>query len=278
MSGIVILTGATGFVGRQVLRALATTGAKVRVIVRKGREWEVERSDALESIVSTEDLFAEDVSWWVEVLRDSETIIHCAWYAEPGKYLRSTQNLSCLIGTLQMAKGAILAGMKRFVGIGTCFEYDLTNGFVSIDTPLMPLTPYAGAKVAAFLGLTHILPAQGLEFSWCRLFYLHGEGEDGRRLIPYLRANLADGMPVKIVSGEHIRDFLDVRDAGQIITKIALSRSLGPVNVCSGIPITIRQIAEKIADEYGRRDLIEFGTPPTHAFNPPCVVGVATPL
>ena len=164
--------------------------------------------------------------------------------------------------------------MRRFIGIGTCFEYDITQGMLSVQTPLQPLTPYAGAKVAAFMALSQWLPHQVIEFAWCRLFYLYGEGENARRLVPYLRKQLAAGEPAELTSGNQIRDFLDVREAGRMIVETALSKKLGAVNICSGIPITVRQLAEQIADEYGHRDLLKFGVRPDNLVDPSCVVGV----
>lgn len=274
MTKTVLLTGATGFVGRQVLRALSEKGARVRMVVREGKQGQLEKLEGIESIVTTIDLFAESADWWADVCKDIDTVIHVAWYAEPGKYLQSAKNLDCLIGTLQMAKGAAQAGVKRFIGIGTCFEYDLTAGVLSVETPLRPLTPYAGAKAAAFMALSQWLPQQNVEFAWCRLFYLHGEGEDARRLVPYLRTKLTAGEPAELTSGSQIRDFLDVREAGHMIVEAALNDVQGPVNICSGVPITVRQLAESIAHEYGRRDLLRFGSRQDNLIDPPCVVGV----
>lgn len=274
MKGITLLTGATGFVGRQVLRALGEKDVRVRVVVREGKQDQLEKLKGIESVVATQDLFAESADWWADVCKDIDTVIHVAWYAEPGKYLQSAKNLDCLMGTLQMAKGAAQAGVKRFVGIGTCFEYDLTGCMLSIDTPLRPLTPYAGAKAAAFMALSQWLPRQRVAFAWCRLFYLHGEGEDERRLVPYLRTKLAAGESAELTHGRQIRDFLEVREAGRMIVETSLSDEQGPVNICSGLPITVRQLAEQIADEYGRRDLLKFGARSDNLIDPGCVVGI----
>jgi len=276
MTGIVLLTGATGFVGLQVLRSLGERGARVRVVVREGKQGQLANLKAIESVVATPDLFAESPNWWENVFKGIDTVIHVAWYAEPDKYLQSAKNLDCLTGTLQLAKGAKQAGVRRFIGIGTCFEYDLTGGMLSVKTPLRPLTPYAGAKAAAFMALSQWLPQQDVEFAWCRLFYLHGENEDARRLVPYLRAKLIAGEPAELTSGNQIRDFLDVREAGRMIVETVLSDEQGAVNICSGIPITVRQLAEQVADEYGRRDLLKFGVHPDNLVDPPCVVGVRT--
>ena len=276
MTKITLLTGATGFVGRQVLRALGEKGIKVRLVVRNKRQIDFTNQDSLESVVISPDLFLEDASWWANACRGVDTVIHVAWYAETSKYLQSEKNLDCLIGTLQIAKGSVQAGVKRFLGVGTCFEYDMTTGLLSVDTPLHPLTTYAASKAAVFMALSQFLPMQGLEFAWCRLFYLLGEGEDARRLVPYLHSKLSAGESAKLTSGNQIRDFLDVREAGQLIAEVALGSQQGPINICSGIPITIRQLAEQIADEYGRRDLLEFGSRPENYFDPPCVVGIST--
>ena len=93
-------------------------------------------------------------------------------------------------------------------------------------------------------------------------------------MVPYLRTKLSAGETAKLTSGTQIRDFINVREAGHMIVETALGQFQGPVNICSGIPITVRQLAEKIADEFGRRDLLEFGSRPDNLIDPPCVVGV----
>ena len=56
-----------------------------------------------------------------------------------------------------------------------------------------------------------------------------------------------------------VKKLMDVKDAGKKIAEVGISNTKGAVNICSGIPITVRELAEKIADEYGRRDLLKFG-------------------
>lgn len=271
---LILLTGATGFVGRQVLRQLSDQNYGMRIVIREGLSDQVKGCAGIEKIIETSDLFRESADWWAVACEGVDSVIHLAWYVEPGKYLQSSKNLDCLTGTLQLAQGAAQAGMRRFIGIGTCFEYDLTRCMLSVQTPLRPLTPYAGAKAAAFMALSQWLPQQGVEFAWCRLFYLYGEGEDERRLVPCLRAKLTAGEPAELTSGAQVRDYLDVRDAGRMIVDSALGVVQGPINICSGIPITVRQLAEQIADEYGRRDLLRFGARADNPIDPPYVVGV----
>jgi nucleoside-diphosphate-sugar epimerase len=79
---------------------------------------------------------------------------------------------------------------------------------------------------------------------------------------------------VELTSGSQVRDFLDVREAGEMIVQSAMSDIQGAVNICSGIGITVRELAEKIADEYGRRDLLKFGARRENQMDPKFVVGV----
>lgn len=269
----VLLTGATGFVGRQILAALLKADVDLRLVLRDGSESRLPQGGVAE-IVRTADLFRESAEWWAAACQGVDIVIHAAWYAEPGVYMQSPKNLDCLAGTLQLAAGCAQAGVRRVVGIGSCSEYDMSMGHLSVDTPLRPTTPYAGAKAATFLALSTLLPEQGISFVWARLFYLYGEGEDARRLVPYLRARLASGEPAELTSGTQIRDYLDVAVAGTEIAALALGSMSGPVNICSGHAQTVRELAEQIADEYGRRDLLRFGARADNHFDPPCVVGI----
>ena len=269
----VLITGATGFVGRQVLSSLYETDVDLVLVIRVGSEPPLPLASGVE-IVFTSDLFKESAEWWATVCQGVDVVIHTAWYAEPTIYQQSPKNFDCVAGTLQLASGCITAGVQRFIGVGSCSEYDMSFGYLSIDTPLNPTTPYARAKADTFLALSKLLPRQNIEFAWARLFYLYGEGEDARRLVPYLRARLSEGKPADLTSGTQIRDYLDVADAGAQVAALGLGKVCGAVNICSGQPLTVRKLAEQIADEYGRRDLLRFGVRADNHFDPPCVVGI----
>lgn len=270
----ILLTGATGFVGKQILQALSDEDVKIYPVVRSGKEKQVQGLPKVERIISTHNLFAESESWWHKQIEGIDTVIHSAWYTEPSKYLYSEENVDCLSGSIVLAKAAVSSGIKRFVGIGTCFEYDLTKCVLSVETNLSPTNTYGAAKAALYLCLSQWMPPLGISFAWCRIFNLYGDNEDERRLIPYIRNQLKNGQPVKLSSGEQIRDYLDVNVAGKIIAELSLSERTGPINICSGVPISIRQLSENIANEYGRKDLLHFGERPKKIIDPHCILGI----
>lgn len=269
----ILITGATGFVGSQILKSLSKKDISIRLVVRNHSS-EFSKLENIDKIIQTENLFTETEDRLDDICSDIDLIIHSAWYAEPGKYIDSPLNIDCLVGTLNLAKSAVNNGVKKFTGIGTCFEYDLnTSETLSISSPLRPTYPYSAAKAAVFSFLTHYLALYNIDFLWMRLFYLYGENEDSRRLIPFLRDKLSSGQPANLTDGYQVRDFLDVREAGEIIAKESLNSTNGPYNVCSGKGITIKELAENIAEEYNAKHLLNFGEYKSKKIEPPYIVG-----
>jgi len=274
VSTCTLLTGGGGFLGRHLLRHLRRRNVAVRLVLRSGHALADAAADGCQ-ILETPDLFDENEDWWADACAGVDTVIHSAWFTQPGTYLHSPRNIDCLVGTLRLAQGALRAGVRRFIGIGTCLEYELGGSApVGINVPLRPRTPYASAKAAAYLALSGAMAGQGTQFVWCRLFYLHGEGEDPRRLVPYLHRCMAEGVPASLSSGTQVRDYLDVAESAGQVVDVALGTGTGPFNVCSGRPVSVRALAERIADSYGRRDLLRFGDRPDLADEPEHVVGI----
>ena len=275
----ILLTGATGFVGKQVLKSLAKEKVSIRVITRGTDDQFFAEYKNVSELVHTNNFFTESSVWYEEACQDVDIVIHVAWYAEPGKYLESPLNLECLAGTLNFARAACNQGIKKFVGVGTCFEYDLTSSCpLDTNAPLNPQFLYSIAKLNVFLLLSKYFKNENIDFLWARIFYLYGEDEDERRLVAVLRKKLALGEPVDLTSGTQIRDFMDVKIAGSTIAKAALGRNVGPFNVCSGEGQSIRELAENIADEYGKKDLLNFGAREDNLADIPYVVGLKTKI
>ena len=89
MTGRILVTGATGFVGKQVVRALFKRAIQLRLVMREAKKDIPGLSSNDYEIVVSKDLFTESSQWWAEQCESIDTVVHLAWYAEPGEYLQS---------------------------------------------------------------------------------------------------------------------------------------------------------------------------------------------
>ena len=269
------MTGASGFVGAQVLNRLSQMDLEIRVVSRPGKKKFFASYENVTEVIQTNNFFTETSEWYEKLCQDIDIVIHLAWYAERGKYLESSLNIECLSGTLNFASAAAKHGIKKFVGVGTCFEYDLdTVKGLDVNSPLNPRHLYSISKSAAFLLLSKLFLNKKIDFLWTRIFYLYGEGEDDRSLVAELRKKLKLNETIDLTQGKQIRDFMDVAVAGSVIADASMGSNVGPFNVCSGEGISVRQLAENIADEYGGRSLLNFGARKDNLSDEPFVVGI----
>ncbi|PPC78432.1 NAD-dependent epimerase/dehydratase [Pokkaliibacter plantistimulans] len=274
MNNIVLITGATGFIGRQVANEVSKLGYQVRVVCRPSSNLSVLNDAVIEKVVLTEDLFSEDSCWWHLALEGVYAVIHLAWYVEPKLYIDSPKNISCLKGTLALAEACSASNITQFIGAGTCLEYERSDLPLGIDSPLIATNAYTAAKISCYWNLKYLFSNTSISFSWCRFFYLYGEGEDRRRLVPYVHDQLLAENKVFVANPDLIRDFLDVKLAGKLVAKVLSNNKSGAVNICSGVAESVREIVEKIAKSYGRYDLLTFGERNANVNEPPVVLGI----
>ncbi len=264
----VLITGASGFVGSHVARLLVAEGCEVHVLVRESsNRWRIQ--DILPSMYLWQsDLVAfENMNAYLQEIKP-ELCIHLAWYAVPGKYLNSQENLDSIQASINLLSQLAELGCKRFVGIGTCFEYDLSLGYLSESSLTKPITLYAATKVALSTILQQFAQITEMEVAWIRLFYQYGPMEDERRLIPGIISSLLRDEVVKTTKGEQIRDFLHIEDVASAIWAVAKSNVSGVVNVGSGQPVTVGQIALELGNLLGKPDLIHLGALPYRPNDP----------
>jgi nucleoside-diphosphate-sugar epimerase len=164
---------------------------------------------------------------------------------------------------------------------GTCAEYDwkkLEQRPIKEDAPLGPATPYAVAKH----GLHHVLAATaaaiGFSYAWGRLFFMIGAGEHPGRLVPSVAQALLAGKPAKCTSGLQVRDFIDARDAGAAFAALLESNVTGAVNIASGEPHSVADVALTLGHLTGRADLVRLGALPDRPDDPPYLVADTTRL
>jgi nucleoside-diphosphate-sugar epimerase len=267
----VLLTGATGFIGRHCLPLLLERGYEVHA---------VSSASPVES--------PPDVRWYQVDLLDlalASTLVaevqpthllHLAWLTTPGKYWTSPQNLRWVQASLELLQAFARCGGRRVVMAGTCAEYDWEYGYCSEKTtPLRPTTLYGTCKHSLQMTLEAFADQTGLSSAWGRIFFLYGPYEHPDRLVSSVVRALLQGQPARCTHGNQIRDFLYVEDVADAFVALLESDNRGAVNIASGYPVVLKDVVWKIADKLDRRDLIQLGAVAAPASEPPLIVGDA---
>jgi nucleoside-diphosphate-sugar epimerase len=271
-----LVTGALGFIGRHVLARLP----RFDEIHAVGRTPPNRRTLA-------------SVTWHTADLRDPRAaaaliadvtpthLLHLAWNAEHGVFWTAPDNERWADATIALVDTFVGRGGRRFVGAGTCAEYDWT----SLDGPcredvtaVVPATPYGRAKLRAWRHIEHVASGTTTTAAWGRIFLLYGRGEDPRRLVPSIANALREGRRAPVTEGRQVRDFLHVSDVAQAFVTLLTADLRGAINIGSGEPVAVRQIADILGTIAGCPDLIDYGAIPMRADDPPLLVADVTKL
>jgi nucleoside-diphosphate-sugar epimerase len=260
VSGRVLVTGAAGFVGRHAVPALRARGFEVHGVGRgasPGADWH-----------AADLLVPDERRALIAKIRPSH-LLHLAWDAEPGRYWTSARNLDWVAASLDLAQAFAAAGGRRFVGAGTCAEYEWGAArFDEATTPCRPATLYGAAKDGTRRILEAYAATNGLGLAWGRLFYLYGPGERRGRLVPDAIRALSTRTPFPTTAGHQRRDFLYVADAAEALAALVASDVTGPVNIGSGAAIPVRELLDALAIRIGGAEYLDFGARPLSLAEP----------
>lgn len=240
----VLLTGASGFLGRYVLRQLIHQKIDVAVVGRScpaGYRGDFNKVDLLQL-----DDFADLIS------RARPThLIHLAWYAEHGEYWTSPLNLRWADASIRLVEAFCAAGGRKVVAAGTCAEYDWSSGYCREDvTPLNPAGLYGVAKDATRRLVAGVCSANQAAFAWGRVFLPYGKGEDSRRLVPSLIDVFRGKRPPFGVNANAYRDLLHAEDVASGFVRLLLADVEGSYNIASGRPTQIAEVVRTIANAF----------------------------
>lgn len=236
----VAVTGASGFIGRAVLAELSRRGIGAVACARANLDAIAvlgHQAVAMDLHNAPADAF--------DRLGRPDVLIHLAWGGLPN--YRSLHHVeSELPAQYRFLRSLVEAGLPSLVVAGTCFEYGMQSGPLHEGLPTRPENPYGFAKDALRRELEFLKAAKPFALTWARLFYLHGEGQAETSLLPQLRRAVAARDKIFNMSGgEQLRDYLAVEEAADFLVALAVARcDAGPVNVCSGRPVSVRRLVE----------------------------------
>jgi nucleoside-diphosphate-sugar epimerase len=285
----VLVTGASGLVGRAAVPALVERGYEVHAVTRRARPVPPDLSQGGgaggvdERVVwhqQVDLLDAAQTTALTERVRPSH-LLHLAWEVTPGAFWTSPLNRRWLDASLTLLEAFGAAGGQRAVMVGTCAEYapPPDGRCVEGTTPIAPSTAYGACKGALGIMLPAFARQSGVaSTAWARLFYLYGPGEPPARLVPSAILSLLRDASMPCTHGQQVRDFLYVEDAAEALVALLDSAVTGSVNVASGRPTTLRALLSTIGAQLGREHLLQVGARPAAPDEPPVLVADVTRL
>lgn len=269
-----LITGASGFIGRHVLASVCDNFDEVHAVARSAKP----SGDSRIRWHSNDLLDENSRRALVKTIKPSH-LLHLAWYAEPKKYWTSPLNLTWLAATLSLLQEFSENGGQRLVVAGTAAEYDWHDEeCLENITRLSPETLYGAAKLSLSILGESFAKEAGFSFASARLFSVYGPHEPKDRLIPSVIRALIEKREAPCPSGKQARDFLFVQDMANALAALTRSDVSGAVNIGSGVPTKLSEIFAQCGKVTGRSDLIKLGAFPDVQAEYPTVYANTTKL
>lgn len=237
----VLLTGATGFIGRYVVRSLQQRGIKT---VTLGRHKTADDIDFIYADILTDDIES--------LIKNSQAthLLHLAWFTEPGQFWESAKNLRWMEASIRLFEAFIAQGGRHLVASGSCAEYEWSHNHCDEgSTPLIPATLYGSTKDATRRIADALCRQHGLTCAWGRVFFPYGYGEPAEKLLTSVRAVLLGQKPAFPINTQVYRDYIHVSDVAEAFMTLLLEQAEGAYNIASGQPIQLESLIKEMAQK-----------------------------
>jgi UDP-glucose 4-epimerase len=274
-----LVTGGTGLIGSALVRRLLGEEVAVDCLIRPGSLSKLPPLSGLSAI--------EVSSFRTDALRKSlngsshDVVFHLASYGVQANDRDREELIEGNVGLVSHLLEAIAdRPPTKFIFTGSCSEYGFpAKDGVGIpeDQALRPTSLYGAAKAAAELYGQALASQLNIPFVTLRLFNVFGPGEGSHRLLPSIIQALENNRPVELTGGEQQRDLLHVDDVADALLAAACSghfELLAAYNVCSGVPVRIREVCETAAEILRKpKSLLQWGKLPYRSDESMWVVG-----
>lgn len=257
----ILITGASGFIGRHLLHQLGTYGSHIATISRHN------------------DNFPFDVEQYIVDIKDTRAIQDCVQSYQPeyifhlAAYKDRNENIQAfysaietnLMGTLNLFSAAKdVTSVQSIVTLGTAEEYG--NNVPPFNEILreVPVTPYSFSKVCVSHMAELFFHLYNLPVTIIRPTLAYGPGQGTDMFLPSLVTSLLENKPFAMSLGEQTRDFVYVTDLVEALLLASKNTTVQGqiINIGSGVPIKLADLAEKIEKMIGKNGLVRYGERP----------------
>ena len=268
----VLVTGANGYIGRHVVKALLDRGANVIACDIKIDEID-ERADR-----RSLNLFELPEGNIFELLDSPDVCLHMAW--RNGFVHNSPTQIGDLSDHYKFLTAIIDGGLKQLAVMGTMHEVGYWEGAIDEKTPCNPISMYGIAKDALRRAMTLYTQQKGCILQWLRAYYILGDDKHNNSIFCKLLLAAEDGKKTfPFTTGKNQYDFITVEElANQLSASVLQSEVTGIINCCTGIPMSLADRVEQFIKDHQLDIVLEYGAFPDRPYDSPCEYGDATKI
>lgn len=255
MTKRILITGASGFIGRYCVEAFAKQGWETIALTR------TRTNVPFANRTLTCDLLDETATRRVVSECQASNLLHLAWHSDPATRWTSPINQDWSKASLSLAQTFASFGGQHMLFAGSCAEYEWNNArLIAGQSEINPATAYGRAKAETGRRLLDNQAAIGMQIAHARVFFCYGHGEPNGRLLPDLIESIESGRVFPTSKGDQKRDYLYAADISEAFRLIVEANAGGAYNVGSGKAIEVRELVETTAQLLSRTDLPQFGS------------------
>jgi len=157
-------------------------------------------------------------------------------------------------------------------------EVGYWEGAITADSPTNPLSLYGIAKNALRQACEVLIKGKDVSFHWLRGYYIYGNDAKSNSVLGKILAADGEGKALfPFTSGKNLYDYISVEElAHQIVAASVQTKHTGIINCCSGVPISLSEMAEKFIRDNGLKIKLQYGAFPDRPYDSPGVWGDAT--